>query len=143
MAEEFGSDEAGHRFKADFPRNSEDSGSEPRETTGAIAAHFGFATVSVKITHSEVGSGGVGGFRGDESVGSDAAVAVAKACNEFALEGQLSGAVVDHDEVVSCAVHFGEREHGGGYSTGGIGCATEERKNRLRIGRWRGEDGGL
>lgn len=78
------------------------------EAASAISAHFCFASVGVEIAHFEVGLWGISDFGGDEAIGSDASVSVTKASNDFALEGELSGAVIDHDEVVPSAIHFGE-----------------------------------
>lgn len=79
VAAEGGGDEAGGSFEGDGAvvggRKLVD---ESGEAAGAVAAHFGFPAVGVVITHAEVGLG-FGFFDEEESVGADAAVAVAEA----------------------------------------------------------------
>ena len=53
------------------------------------------------------------GFRADEAIGANAAVTVAETGDLVFGQADLGCAVVDHDEVVACAVHFCEGEiHG-------------------------------
>jgi len=38
-------------------------------------------------------------------------VPIAKTCNLAAVEMDLAGAIVDQDEIVSCAIHFCKTQH--------------------------------
>jgi len=88
----------------------------------AVAAHLGFGAVGVEHAHADGGVlfTGVGGGRADEdeAVGADAGVAVAHGAGECGpIVGGFEGGVggVEVEVVVAEAVHFDEREHGGGY----------------------------
>ena len=83
---------------------------EAREAARAVAAHVGFAAVSVVVAHAEVRAV-LRGLDGEQAVGPDAAVAVAQAGDLRAGEGGLAVAVIDHDEIISGPVHFCEVQH--------------------------------
>jgi hypothetical protein len=82
-------------------------GAEESKASCAIAAHFSLAAVGVVVAEFVVRSF-LSGFYGEESVCTDAAVAVAKGGDSIFVEGYGEIAVVDDDEVISRAVHFVE-----------------------------------
>jgi hypothetical protein len=108
VTQKIGGNHAGQCLKTNMSGNSEEPGSKSRKTPGAVPAHVGFATVGVKITHLEMNGRIFRGFRCDETVAADTTMAVTKSGDEFGLEGEDAGAVIDHYEVVSGTVHFGE-----------------------------------
>ena len=78
----------------------------------AIAAHLGFAAVGVVVTHFEVATVG-GWFHTEQTIGSDAAMAVAELFDLVLGQREAEIAIVQHDEVIAGAVHFGElKSHG-------------------------------
>ena len=109
-AEEQCVDFTGEGFEANGVGEMEEAGAEAGEAARAVSAHFGFATVGIVVAHAEVGLRGGCGFCADEAVSTDATVTVAEACDLFFGKADLVCAVIDHDEVVSGAVHFGEGE---------------------------------
>ena len=81
-----GRDHAGLGFEAQrrgFFRH--ETGGVAREATGAIAAHFGLAAIGVIVAHAEVGLA-IGGFDGEQSISSHAAMAVAEAGDGFSIQ---------------------------------------------------------
>ena len=94
-------------------------GGEAAEAARAVAAHLGFAAVGVVITETEIRAFR-GGLDGEQSVGSDAAVAVAESGDGVGVEvlGEREVAVVNDDEIVAGAVHFEELEEHGGWMSG-------------------------
>lgn len=79
-----------------------------------------------------MGSWGLGVLGRDEAVGTDTAVAVAEFGDEFLLEGESAGAVVDHDKVVPGPVHFGEGKHGKGtIAHAGVGIPRGKKRFNL------------
>jgi hypothetical protein len=88
VAAEGGGDQAGGGFKGDGAvLGGRELVDESGKAAGAIAAHFGFPAVGVVVAHAEVGLG-FGLFDEEESVGPDAAVAVAKAGDLSVGEGE-------------------------------------------------------
>ena len=88
VAAERGGDEAGGGFEVDGAVvGGRELVDEPGKAAGAVAAHFCFPAVGVVITHAEVGLG-FGLFDEEESVGTDAAVAVAEAGDLGVGEGE-------------------------------------------------------
>src|SRR5207253_10463772 len=80
------------------------------EAACAVAAHLCFSTVGIKITHPEIRA--VGGiFEQQDSVGANAAVAIAQARNLAAKQMNVPRPVIDQDEIVSSTIHFGETQH--------------------------------
>jgi hypothetical protein len=88
VAAQGGGDEAGGSFEGDgsvvVGRELVD---ESGEAARSVAAHFGFAAVGVVVAHAEVGLG-FGLLNEEESVGADAAVAVAEAGDLGVGEGE-------------------------------------------------------
>src|SRR5260221_9217974 len=80
------------------------------EAPGAVAAHLGFAAVGVVIAHPEIGARLIGRLDGEQSVGSDPEMPVAKPGDLFAGEGMAQGAVVDDHEVIARPAHLDKRE---------------------------------
>ena len=88
VAAQGGGDEARWSFKGDpAVACGRESVDETGKAACAIAAHFGFPAVGVVVTHAEVGLG-FGLFDQEESVGPDAAVAIAEAGDLRAGQGQ-------------------------------------------------------
>jgi hypothetical protein len=82
---------------------------EASKAACAIAAHLGLSAIGVVVAHFEVAS-----FRGrlnaEQSVSSNAAMAVAEFFDLRGGEGKAEVTIVQHDEVIAGAVHFGEVE---------------------------------
>ena len=108
-----GRDHAGEGFEADeFEGVAVEVIDEATEAAGAVAAHFGFTAVGIVVAHFEVAAFG-GGFDEEEAIGTDAAVAVAEACDLVSGEGEAEVPIVEHDEVIPGTVHFDELQlHG-------------------------------
>ena len=94
---------------------------EGREAARAVAAHFGAGAVGVEVDHAGVGSGRIiRSLEQEHAVGTDAEAPVAKGRDLFGRERDRAGTIVDHDEIVSGAVHLGELDpHGEGRGTMG------------------------
>jgi len=91
---------------------AEKSGGVAAKTTGAITAHFRFAAVGIIVTEFDI-SIAFGRFDCDVAIRSDAAVAIAEEGDLGGGEVGVERAVINHDEVVSGSVHFGESESHG------------------------------
>ena len=132
IADAMADDFAREGFEVNRARLGADFLGETGEAAGPISAHFGFTAVGVVVAHAEVG-GGLGGFDSDEAIGADAAMAVTNLGDLGGGEWEYIEAIIDHDEVIACAVHFGEIQH------------MEERKAGMRAGRYevffKGESG--
>jgi hypothetical protein len=96
---------ASRSFKRNLSLRAGDLIRKTREATRAVATHFRFAAIGVKITHPKIGTVGRL-FEQQNSIGPDAAMAIAKACDLAAIEMNVALAIVDQDEIVARAVHF-------------------------------------
>ena len=117
VAFEFGGEGAGDGFEGDaFLWGVEEALGVAAEAAGSIATHLGFSAVGVVVAKFEI-STILGRLGGEESVCPDSAVAVTDRGDLLLAEGNGEVAVVDHHEVVSGSVHFGEGQaHGLGES---------------------------
>ena len=80
---------------------------ETTEATSAVSTHFSFTAVGVVVTHFEIRTFCCG-FHEEESVGSNSSMAIAEFGDLAARESERKIAVIKHDEVIACAVHFPE-----------------------------------
>src|SRR5581483_530168 len=110
IALELRADHAGWRFERNLFPGLCDFGRKTREATRAVAAHFGFAAVSVVVTHAKIRAV-LRLLDQKNTVGADAAMTIADVRDLFATEPHVAGAIVDHDKIVACAVHLGEAQH--------------------------------
>jgi hypothetical protein len=78
-SQQAGGEVACEGFKSNFVLKGQQAGAEAREAPCAISAHFGLSPVGIKITHFEICSACRWKFCSDESIGTDAPVAVAQA----------------------------------------------------------------
>src|ERR1043166_6362708 len=88
---------------------ADDLSGKPRETTRAVAAHFRFAAIAIVIPHPKIGAV-LPRLEQKNSIRTDAAMPVANAHDLLRLEPHIAGAIVDHNEIVARAVHFGEAQ---------------------------------
>src|SRR6266487_6421144 len=80
------------------------------EATRAIATHFRFSAISIKVAHPKIRA--VRRFFEQQNpIGADSPVAIAKVCDLAAIKMNVARAIVDQDEIVSRAVHFCETQH--------------------------------
>ena len=111
VAAQGGADEAGGGFEAERAVfGGRELVDEAGEAAGTVAAHFGFAAVGIVVAHAEVGFG-FGALDEKDSIGADAAVAVAQEGDLGVGERERAVAVVQHDEVIAGAVHLGEMQN--------------------------------
>jgi hypothetical protein len=113
FTDHFGGEGSGDRFKGHTLREFwQKMSGESAEATGTIAAHFCFSAVGIVVAEPEIRAI-FRGFHGQQAIGADAAVAIAKSFDGFGVEGNREIAVVDDNEVIAGAVHFVEvEEHG-------------------------------
>ncbi len=105
-----GANYARRSFKRNRSLRARDLIRKTREAPRAVATHLRLAAIGVKITHPKIGAVGRF-FEQQNSVGADAAMAIAKACDLAAVEMNVARAIVDQDEIVARAVHFCETQH--------------------------------
>ena len=128
---EFSADHARERFKADLrERVSMQVIHEAPKAAGAVATHLRLAAIGVVVAHFEVTTLG-GRLHAEKAIRADAAMAVTQLLDLLFGEGQLKVAIVQHDEVIASAVHFGELEgHGKGRR---VKARAVERSRRSNI----------
>src|SRR5437660_1527772 len=80
------------------------------EATRAVAAHFRFSAVCIKVAHPKIRTV-CRFFEQQNPIGADSPVAIAKVCDLAAIKTNVACAIVDQDEIVSRAVHFCETQH--------------------------------
>lgn len=91
---------------------TEKAGGVAAEAAGPVATHFRFAAIGIVVAESDVGTL-FGRLHGEESIGSNPAMSVAKTSDLFTREALVEGTVVDDNEIVAGSIHFGERESHG------------------------------
>src|SRR5205085_5593397 len=75
-------------------------------------AHFRFASVAIVIAHPEIRAVRPL-FEQKNAIGANAAMPVANSDDLLRVELNVAAAIVDHDKIVSSAVHLGEAQHVG------------------------------
>src|SRR5262245_40127364 len=80
------------------------------ETACAVTAHLRFAAISVVIAHPKI-SAVPRRLKHQDAVSADPAMAVAKLDDLLLGERKFAKAIVEQNEIVSRAVHFGEAQH--------------------------------
>ena len=83
---------------------------ETRKAARAVAAHFRFTAVVVKVAHPKVRAV-LRFFEQQNSIGANATVTIAHACDLVGIEMNVSGTIVDHHEIVSSAAHLRKSQH--------------------------------
>ena len=100
------SNDSGNRFEGQLTGGPGESLNEPRETPGTISAHLAAAAVAVVKLPGPIRFARLARHQQDDAVGSDPAMAIAKAHNLLARELQPLGPVVCKDEIIARTVHF-------------------------------------
>ncbi len=95
------------------PLGARQTAHKTSETAGAVAAHFGRTAVAVEEVPGPIGFAGRARFQQNDAVGADALVPVAQAGDLRGLQLQEARAIVDQDEIVARAVHFGKVHYHG------------------------------
>ena len=109
-------------------------GQQSGDAAGGVAAGPGLGAVGVADAHEGIGGRVVRRrLDDDELVAADAGAAVGDGGGTAGGEAERAGALVEHDEVVSAAVHLDEPRHGEGI--GGAGAGVDE--VRLSFVGWR------
>ena len=107
---EFRADHARRRLEREFVLRTRGSLRETRKTTRAVTAHLRFAAVGVVVTHAKIRT--VRRFlQNQHAIRADTAMAIANAHDLLRRQVQLSGSVVEHDEIIARAVHLSEAKH--------------------------------
>lgn len=83
---------------------------KPGKTAGAVPAHLRFAAIGVVVAHPEIGAIGCW-LKDQDAVRADTAMAVAEPRDLVAGEGELTGAIVEQNEIVPRSVHLREAQH--------------------------------
>ena len=87
-----------------------DFAGKAHEAARAVPTHFRLAAVAIVVAHPKIGT--VGAFLEQKNpVRADAAMAIANSNDLLGLEAHFAGAIINHDEIVPCAVHLGESQH--------------------------------
>ena len=94
-------------FKAHFSIACTQTLCETSETPCSVATHLRFSPVGIVVAHSKICTLRRGLDR-KNAVGSDPTMAIAKQRHARRVQGERFVAIVDHDEIIACAVHFGE-----------------------------------
>jgi len=105
-----GRNHAGRSLKGNLPLRAGNFVCKSRKAARAVAAHFRFTAVAVKVAHPEVRPVSRF-FEQQNSIGADAAVTIANARDLRGIEMNFARTIVDHHEIVSGAVHFRETQH--------------------------------
>src|SRR5713226_945460 len=105
-----GPNHAGRSLKRNLSRRARDFMRETGKAARTVAAHFRFTAVAVKVAHPKVRAV-PRFFQQQNSIGANAAVTIANACDLVGIEMNVSGTIVDHHEIVSGAAHLCESQH--------------------------------
>ena len=121
-------DNSGRRFKPNIILRAGDFLREPCKATGAIAAHFRFATIAIIVSHSKIGPI-LRFFEQQNPIRTHSGMSVANPGNLRWRKPNITGAIVDHDKIVAGAVHFDEAQHHVDSTTNG----SSDKERRLAL----------
>src|SRR5436305_9948068 len=96
-------DHAGQGFEGNILQRTSDAIREPRKAARTVAAHFRFTAVAIVVAHPKIGAV-CRPFHEQHTIGADATMPVTEPRDLFACELQITGTIIEHDEVVARAI---------------------------------------
>jgi hypothetical protein len=106
ITEKFGGNHSGLSHEGESPfLLPEESCRESGKASGSVTAHFCLATIGIVVAHP----GKLGrALNSNQAISTDATVPITETSDLFANQAAGAVTVINHDEVIPSAVHFGE-----------------------------------
>jgi len=98
------------RLKRKFLRSGGNFVRVSRKAARTVAAHLSFTTVAIVIPHPKIGAVRCL-FEQKNPICADTVMPIANPHDLFGIQTHITGAIVDHDEIVAGAIHFSETQH--------------------------------